>query len=122
MAKGFFIENTPFIKVKIGYGKSVQDPVAILDTGFSGDLQINKQIADRLGIEPIGAIPVKIANGQVIIVETALAVAQMEGETAAVDIIISDGMPLVGMEFLMKFDYKLELDCKNKQVELERVL
>lgn len=121
MIKGFFIDNTPFIKVKIGYGRSIQIPIVILDTGFSGDLQINKTIADRLEIEPIGATPVKVANGQTVFVGTALAVAQMEGETSAVDIIISDGMPLAGVNLLSKFGYKAIVDCKNKTVGLERV-
>lgn len=121
MIKGFFIENTPFIRVKIGYGRSVQIPVAVLDAGFSGDLQINKTIAEQLGIEPIGAIPVKVANGQTVYVGTALAAVQMEEETAAVDVLISDGMPLAGMELLMKFGYKVAVDCKNRTIELGRV-
>lgn len=49
MVSGVFVENTPFIKVAVAWGQSVQTPFVILDTGFTGDLQVTPKIARELG-------------------------------------------------------------------------
>lgn len=40
MVSGTFVENAPLIKVIISWGQSVQAPFVVLDTGFTGDLQV----------------------------------------------------------------------------------
>ncbi|HCP08359.1 MAG TPA: hypothetical protein DIT25_00995 [Candidatus Moranbacteria bacterium] len=121
MISGIFHENTPFIKVVIGWGQSVHAPLVILDTGFTGDLQVTPEIAKELNLDVIGVTKTQIANGQIIEVPVALAIAAMEGLTSHIQVLISDSMPLVGISFLSKFSYKAAVDCKYKTVTLERV-
>ena len=121
MINGFFHENTPFIKVIIGWGRSVHAPYVILDTGFTGDLQVTPEIAKELNLDVIGVTKTQIANGQIIEVPVALAIAAMEGATTYIQVLISNSMPLVGISFLSKFSYKAAVDCKHKTIMLERV-
>lgn len=121
MVKGVFTENMPLIPVLVAWGQSVQAPFVILDTGFTGDLQVTPEIAKELGLKVTSVIPVRIANGQVIEIPTALAIAVMEGAMNYIDVLISDSMPLAGISFLSKFNYRATIDCKYKTVNLEKV-
>ena len=121
MVNGEFIENTPWIKVLIAWGQSVQVPFVILDTGFTGDLQVTPKIARELGLKVIGVTKMQIANGQIVEVSAALAIAAMEGVMNYIQVLISESMPLVGISFLSKFNYKAMVDCKHRTVALERV-
>ncbi len=112
----------PFIRVVLGWGRSVQAPFVILDTGFTGDLQVTPKIARELGLIPSGVTPVRLANNQVINTPTALAVAAMEGVVNYVQVLISESVPLMGISFLSKFSYKAIVNCKYKTVDLERVI
>lgn len=121
MISGVFVENTPWIKATIGCGQSVQAPFFILDTGFTGDLQVTPKMAMELGLQVAGVTKTQIANGQVIEVPVALAVAAMEGAVNYIQVLISDSPPLAGISFLTKFGYKAMVDCKYRAVALERV-
>ena len=122
MLSGVFIENMPLIKVVVGWGQSVQAPFVILDTGFTGDLQVTSTIARELGLQVAGVTRTQIANGQIIEVPVALAMAAMEGAKNYIQVLISESMPLVGISFLSKFGYKAIVDCKYKTVMLERMI
>ena len=121
MVSGVFVENIPFIKVVVGWGQSVQAPFVVLDTGFTGDLQVTQKIAKELGLQVAGVTKTQIANGQVIEVPVALAIAAMEGATNYIQVLISESMPLAGISFLSKFGYKASVDCKYRTVALERM-
>ena len=120
MIRGVFVENIPFINVIIGWGRAVQSPFFVLDTGFTGDLQITPKIAQELGLQTVGVTKTRIANGQIIQVPVALAIASMEGATNYVQILISNSMPLAGISFLTKFGYKAIVDCKYREIILEK--
>lgn len=123
MVSGVFIQNNiPLIKVLVAWGQAIQTPFFILDTGFTGDLQVTPQIAQDLGLRVTGVTNTRIANGQVVAVPTALAIAAMEGAVNYIQVLISESMPLAGISFLSKFDYKAIVDCKYKTVTLERVI
>ncbi|MDP3772260.1 MAG: hypothetical protein Q8Q94_02710 [bacterium] len=122
MVSGVFVENIPFIKVVVAWGQSVQAPFVVLDTGFTGDLQVTQKIAKELGLEVIGVTKTQIANGQVIEVPVALALAAMEGVLNYIQVLISESMPLAGISFLSKFGYKAIVDCKYRTVVLERMI
>jgi predicted aspartyl protease len=119
MVSGLFVENVPFIKIALAWGRSVQTPFIILDTGFTGDLQVTPKIAQELGLEVMGVTKAQIANGQVVDVPVALAYAAMEDVVENIQVLISESMPLVGISFLTKFGYKAIVDCKNRIVTLE---
>jgi predicted aspartyl protease len=80
MISGRFVENMPLIKVAIVCGRAIQTPFAVLDTGFTGDLQVTPKMAIELGLQVSGVTPVRIANGEVLEVPIALAYVAMEGE------------------------------------------
>ena len=122
MVSGVFVENIPFIKVVLGCGQSVQAPFVVLDTGFTGDLQVTQKIATELGLQIVGVTKTQIANGQVIEVPVALAIAAMEGAANYIQVLISESMPLAGISFLTKFGYKAIVDCKYRTVALERMI
>jgi predicted aspartyl protease len=122
MVSGVFIQNNiPVLKILVAWGQALQTPFFILDTGFTGDLQVTPQIARDLGLQVTGVTNMRIANGQTVAVPTALALAAMEGAINYVQILISESMPLAGISFLSKFNYKAIVDCKYKTVVLERV-
>lgn len=124
MVRGIFIDqyNLPVVSITVAWGNAVQSPSAVLDTGFSGDLQVTPQIALELGLVTLGVTPTRIANGETVQVPTALAYAAMEGAVNLIQVLISESFPLVGIGFLTKFNYKAVVDCKYKTVELEKVV
>ena len=122
MIKGVFVENTPLVKIVVGWGRLVQTPFVILDTGFTGDLQVTPLIAKELGLNVSGVTNARLAHGKIIQVPTALAIAAMEGSTNYVQVLIAENMPLVGISFLSKFGYRAEVDCKYKTVILEKAI
>ncbi len=122
MLNGVFAGDIPFIKVVVGWGRSVQAPYVVLDTGFTGDLQVTPKIARELGLRVVGITKAQIANGQTVDVPVALAIAAMEGARNYIQVLISDSMPLAGISFLSKFGYKATVDCKYKTVILEKMI
>lgn len=121
MVKGIFIENIPLLKIAVAWDQSVQTPFVILDTGFTGDLQVTPKIARELGLRVVGVTKTQIANGQVIEIPVALAIAAMEGIIKSIEVIIAESPPLIGISFLSKFEYKAIVDCKYRDVRLERM-
>lgn len=121
MVKGFFIGNTPFVEVTVASGDAVKRESFVLDTGFTGDLQVTPQMAIDLGLKVISVEPIKYGDGRVIDTPTALAKAALEFRDRFVNIVISDGSPLAGIGFFKRFGYKISVCCRTHTVELEVV-
>ena len=66
MISGLFVGNTPFIRVAIGSRHSIQVPFVVLDTGFTGDIQVTPEIAKELKLKVAGITSFRIADGKVI--------------------------------------------------------
>lgn len=81
MVQGQFLESMPFIQIDLAWAHGVQAPFVVLDTGFSGDVQITSQMAEELGLTVSGVTKTTIANGDMVNLPTALAVANMENKT-----------------------------------------
>ena len=120
MIKGAFTGDIPILPISVTWGRMIQTPLFILDTGFTGDLLVTPQIAKELDLKINGATNIKVANGDVISISTATARASMEGRVNYVQVLISESMPLAGISLLSKFSYKAIVDCKNRDVILER--
>jgi len=120
MVKGIFIENTPLVKIAVAWGRVVRTPLVILDTGFTGDLQVTSKLAKELGLRVTGVIPTQVANGQVVETAVAFGLAAIEGMVNRIQVLISENIPVIGISFLSKFGYKAIVDCKNKTVILEK--
>lgn len=120
MIRGEFVENTPYIQITLGWNNFVRNYWFILDTGFTGDLQIPYTFGQELGVTPNSVVPTTIANGQTVQVPHALAIASMEGVRNYVQVGLSNGSPLAGINLLTKFGYKAIVNCKYRMVLLEK--
>src|SRR5436190_1042891 len=110
MVQGIFLDNAPYIQITLTWNNFVKNYWFILDTGFTGDLQIPYDWARELGITPTSIVPTTIANGQTIQVPNALAIASIEGVSDYVQVALSKGSPLLGINFLTKFAYQAIID------------
>jgi len=124
MVYGYFLNgtNVPYIEVSIFSGKKILSPAFVLDTGFSGDLKIDKRMADQLGVAANREIPAINANGERILAGLSPRYVEMEGRKKLIDILIFDGAPLVGIGLFSAFGYTVVVDCKNRTAHLESTI
>ncbi len=120
MIRGVFLDNVPYIQVTLAWGDLLKKDWFTLDTGFTGDLQIPSSIGQELGMKISSVVPMTIANGETIQVPHALGIAAMEGAAHYVQVALSNGSPLAGINFLTKFGYKAIVDCKHRVVAMEK--
>lgn len=120
MISGTFFGNTPVISLLVAWGQSVKNQAFILDTGFTGDLQVTPEISKELSLRERGVETVRIADGSKVSMSSALAIASMEGASNNVHVLISKGNPLAGIGLLSKFGYKAIVDCKHRTIRLEK--
>ncbi len=92
----------------------------ILDTGFTGDLQVPKGWARELGLTINSIEQWTIADGSKVNVPQALAIAGMEGIANRVQVGITNGSSLAGIGFLTKFGYRAIVDTKHRTVVLDK--
>lgn len=118
MTTGFFIGNSPYIQVNIGK-KSVASPFFVLDTGFSGSLQVNPRLASDIGLSVDGIMNATIADGSSIEIPYGFAFVAMDGSIEEMEILVTGGSQLAGISFLKKFGYTVIVDCRHETVELE---
>lgn len=94
----------------------------VLDTGFSGDLKIDEQVAKELGVVAgVQGMRFRNANGESIFAKSVHGFAELEGRRVPIKILVVDGMSLAGMGLFGAFGYRISIDCKNEEVYLERV-
>lgn len=79
---------------------------------------VTPKIAVELGLKVTGVENIKIANGSIVNMSTALAVASMESKRNFVTVLIANSFPLAGISLFTKFGYKAIVDCKHRTVEL----
>jgi predicted aspartyl protease len=120
MITGVFVDDVPYIQVILAWGNFVKNYWFILDTGFTGDLQLPFSFSRELGLTPKSIVSVTIADGSTVQVPHALAIASMEGVVNYVQVGISNGSPLAGINFLTKFGYRAIVNCKHKTITLDK--
>lgn len=120
MIKGYFDGNVPMMSIMVGFGQTAQIPFVVLDTGFTGDLQITPQLAKELGLTITSVEKMKVVDGRIISVPTGFAFVELEGIKKYVHVLISESMSLAGISLLSRFQYKAVVDCKYKTVILEK--
>lgn len=118
MISGTFVKNVPAVPVTLNWLKRAEESLFVLDTGFSGDLQITPETATELGLSKINAANVQLANGNIVSLPATFAIALMEGKAERVQILISKGLSFAGIGFLTKFGFTAIVDCENKTVAL----
>jgi predicted aspartyl protease len=120
MIQGYFKGNIPLVNVLVAWGRATQAPAVVLDTGFTGDLQITPQLAKELDINAKIVTKMQMADGSIVNVKMAFAFVVMEGVKKYVEVLISEGSSLIGINLLSSFQYKAIIDCKYKTVILEK--
>ena len=120
MVQGVFLENVPYVRIALAWGSFIKNYWFILDTGFTGDLQVPTSFAKELALTPSSIVPTTIANGETVQVPHALAIAALEGTTKYVQVGISNGSALLGINFLTKFGYRAVVNCKYRTITLDK--
>lgn len=113
-------DSRPAISLFVGWDLGVRDIIAIVDTGFSGELKVPPRMIEELGLNITHAQPVLLATEEITQVPAALAFVAMDGTTEEVDVLITEGMPVVGVGLLKRFGFKLTIDFKDNTVLLEK--
>lgn len=120
MIKGVISNNRPLISLVVAWKLSVQEIVALVDTGFTGELKISPEQALKLGLQTTHTEPVRLANEQTINVPASLARCSMEGRANTVNVIISAGLPTIGVSLLREFGYDLHINFKRDTLVLKK--
>ena len=113
-------DNRPGVPRSIGWSLGIQKIVAIVDTGFSGEIKVSPDVANELGLTPTHIQPVLLANEEIAKVPASLAFVVIEGEKEEVGVLVAKGMPIMGVGLLSRLGFKLTVDFKARTVFLER--
>ena len=101
MITGKIIDNQEaIIELKIVDANDTETVEAIIDTGFTGELTLPGNLIDRLGLPRIGGLPITLGDGNEIDVGLYLGMVLWQGEDRIVQVLRTDGRPLVGMSLL----------------------
>lgn len=120
MVRGIINNNRPLISVIIGWKLGVQEAVALVDTGFTGELKISPEKALELGLQVTHTEPVTLGDENTVNMEASLALVSMEGVVNVVNVLIAKGIPIIGIGFLRRFGYSLNLEVKYNSLILKK--
>lgn len=120
MLRGIIHKNQPLITLTIGWHLGVQEIVALVDTGFTGELKIPPNKVSELGLQITHTEPICLANEKIVNMQASIAAVSMEGTVKVVNVLVSDGIPIIGVGLLKRFDYALLADFKRDSLTLER--
>ena len=93
----------------------------IIDTGYMGEISINKNIANELGLEIYGEKDYRLANGAPSPVDQSMGYLTVDGKEVLSIIDIqrnNNASVLIGTTFLIKLGYDLLIDFQNDIIEL----
>ena len=120
MIRGTIHNNRPFISLIVGWRLGVQETVALVDTGFTGELKISSVKALELGLQITHAEPVTLADEKIVTMQASLALVSMEGVMNVVNVLVSQGIPIIGVGLLRRFGYALNMDVKYNSLILQK--
>ena len=120
MLTGQIIDNRPVIQVVVGWKLNVQDLLALVDTGFTGELKVSPNIAQELGLETTDVRTVSLGDGKPTVWGSGLATVSMEGVQKEVSVLIGDGPTIIGVSLLRNFGYTLTMDFQSDTFFLQK--
>ena len=106
--------------LNIGWKSKTRDITALIDTGFTGELKISSREAMELGIEATHMELVTLADENTVGMSAGLIQVSMESNQKTVEVLISDGMPIIGVGLLKKFGYILTINFPANLVSLKK--
>ena len=120
MIRGVVHNNRPLIPLIMGWKFNVQEIVALVDTGFTGELKISLEKATELGLEITHTERVKLADEKITDMQCSLALVSMEGMTNTVTVLIAPGEPIIGVSLMKRFKYMLNIDFRYNSLFLQK--
>lgn len=120
MIRGIIQNNQPLILITVVWRGSIQKVVALIDTGFTGDLKLPPEQAKELGLRITHTEPVVLANQQIMGMSVALAYVTMENTKNLVEVLIGNGMPIIGVGLLKRFGYLLNINFRFNTLTLKK--
>lgn len=120
MIKGVISNNRPLISTIIGWRLGVQEVIALVDTGFTGELKISPEKAIELGLQTTHTERVMLGDEKEVFMPASLALVSMEGTTNVVNVLIAQGITIIGVGLLRKFGYALNIDFKYNSLILQK--
>lgn len=123
MIHGYFSPdaNLPYIRLGLVFAGRIVQSDFVIDTGFSGDLKIDRQTARELGVLATYETRFVNANGEIVFVEFVQGYAEMENKRVPIRIVIVNGPQLAGMGLFSASGYDVIVSGKNRTARLERV-
>ena len=120
MIRGIIHDNRPLISLIVGWKLGVQETVALVDTGFTGELKISPQTAIELGLQITHTEPVILGDQKTVNMQASLAVVSMEGVMNVVNVLVTEGITIIGVGLLRRFGYALNMDVKYNSLVLQK--
>ncbi len=120
MIHGGIYNNRPLISLSVGWKLKAQEVTALIDTGFTGELKISKKEATELGVETTHTELVTLADESTVGMSAGLAQVSMEDTQKTIEVLISNGMPIIGVGLLKKFGYILNINFPANIVSLKK--
>lgn len=120
MIEGAVYKNRPLISITIGSRLGVQEIVALIDTGFTGELKLPEKKASELGLVLTHTERIRLADDSEIDMPASLVLVSMEGVRDTISTLISRGMPIIGVGLLKRFKYILNIDFKHDILTLNK--
>jgi clan AA aspartic protease len=91
---------------------------AWIDTGFNGELVIPRRIIETAQLEQTAGIEARLADGNVVMLESFACQVEWFGETRSIEVIANEGeFPLLGIGLLM--GHRLVVDYTRATVTIE---
>ena len=81
---------------------------AVIDTGFTGELMLSGDLIDFLELPRVGELPIILGDGNRVGLDLYLGIVLWHGEQRIVQVLRTDGKPLIGLSLL--YGNRLTLD------------
>ena len=118
MIQGTIAQNRPTILLTVGWNNAVQQILAVVDTGFTGELKIPPITASELDLTVSHAESVRVADGRRSTMCACLLYVSLEGTLRTVSALVAPGDVMLGIGFFRKFGYNLDIDFEKNIVTL----
>ena len=120
MLNGYIKDDQPIIPILVTWKWRVRPIVALVDTGFTGELKITPETAQALGLVATHVRKVSFGDSRTAILSSALAFVSMEGIRKSVTVLIGEGHEVIGVRLLRNFGYSLLMDFEADSFILQK--
>lgn len=120
MINGVVGNNKPLAPIIIGWRYGVQEVLALVDTGFTGELKVSPQQVANLGLVVTHTEPVSLGDNREVDMQCSLAVVNLEGVANVVNVLIAPGDIIIGVGLLKRFGYILNANFRIDSLSLRR--